>query len=443
MIKHLVAHMQPSVGRSIPHKGAAKAYYRASVRDDVSRIELEQSTSSLPRCFNMMLCEAMNLARKGTAINRLAMCHDDVVPEGQWLDAYLDLMDETGAEMITGVIPIKNHLGVTSTAVDNSEHPWTVRRLCMKEIFDLPETFGAEDVPWAQHGQPLLGNSGLWVCKFDMEWAKKFADPDRRGDGQSGFRFNNRIVQDPFTGDYMSEDICEDWDFARQLASFGMKVMATRKVKIIHEQPHWHNHFAWGQWATDMAYLQYTGRQNKAPLLDGFHFPFPMDVEGWLTPEEGSLLAKLAEGKRVLEIGSYCGRSTICLAQTAQSVFAVDPFDGRATSKPQPTLSAFMENLSRYGVLPKVTACQGASRDVLPQVDQQFDLAFIDGAHDRASVLEDAELAMPHLAPDGILAFHDYGRPGDEGVTEAVNQLMECHGAEMVERVPCLAAIRW
>jgi hypothetical protein len=51
---------------------------------------------------------------------------------------------------------------------------------------------------------------------------------------------------------------------------------------------------------------------------------FPTDVRGWLTPKEGETLAQLAEGKLVLEIGSYHGLSTICMAQTAKMVHAID-----------------------------------------------------------------------------------------------------------------------
>ena len=41
-------------------------------------------------------------------------------------------------------------------------------------------------------------------------------------------------------------------------------------------------------------------------------------VRGWLTQAEGDKLARLAEGKKVLEIGSYCGRSTIAMALECQ-----------------------------------------------------------------------------------------------------------------------------
>src|SRR5258708_4656047 len=46
-------------------------------------------------------------------------------------------------------------------------------------------------------------------------------------------------------------------------------------------------------------------------------FRFPEEVCGWLTDAEGRKLAELAADKRVLEIGSCEGRSTICMAQVA------------------------------------------------------------------------------------------------------------------------------
>src|SRR4051812_45637582 len=55
---------------------------------------------------------------------------------------------------------------------------------------------------------------------------------------------------------------------------------------------------------------------------------FPRDVDGWLTPEQGRILAELATDKVCLEIGSYQGKSTICMAQTAKHVHSVDWHQG-------------------------------------------------------------------------------------------------------------------
>lgn len=163
--------------------------------------------------------------------------------------------------------------------------------------------------------------------------------------------------------------------------------------------------------------------------------PFPFDVRGWLSPIEGNALANLSRGKRVMEIGSYCGRSTICIARTADSVLAVDFFDGRATPDPGDTSVEFFKNLETYGVADKVTVAHPDAA-----IEGPFDLVFIDGNHDRQFVETDIVKSLAVLSPDGLLAFHDYSTE-HVGVTEAVNQLL-LNGGEVVSRHDSLVVIR-
>jgi SAM-dependent methyltransferase len=175
---------------------------------------------------------------------------------------------------------------------------------------------------------------------------------------------------------------------------------------------------------------------------------FPRDVDGWLSEAEGKELRRLAAGKEVLEIGSFCGRSTICLAQTALLVDCIDPFDGRATDQPGSTLEKFRANLRRYGVDLRVTAHQGTSDEVAPTLAPRFGLVFIDGDHSLESVRSDIAHARRRLKPGGLIAFHDYrlfrgevGAAFDPGVTEAVNELLAA-GGELLHRVDSLAVVR-
>lgn len=171
-------------------------------------------------------------------------------------------------------------------------------------------------------------------------------------------------------------------------------------------------------------------------------FIFPEDVEGWLLPAEGAALAELAQGKYVLEIGAYCGRSTICLAQTAHLVIVIDTFDGRATLDPKPTRALFEANIRRYGVDPKITALEGTASTQLRLVRRAhawFDVIFIDGAHDVDSVRSDIAGALPLLSPGGVLAFHDYSTY-HPGVFEAVNELLAA-GAKLLTLTESLAVI--
>lgn len=168
---------------------------------------------------------------------------------------------------------------------------------------------------------------------------------------------------------------------------------------------------------------------------------FPSEVLGWLTEEEGCALAELARGKSVLEIGSYCGRSTICLAQTAKNVHACDTFDGRNTSLPGETLATFKRNIQRAGLERKIDILQGRSDEVLPDLSPVFDLVFIDGAHDYESVSRDAEIATSLLRPGGVLVFHDYRSTHDPEVTVAVDELI-AGGGTLLSRCGTLAVVR-
>ncbi len=172
---------------------------------------------------------------------------------------------------------------------------------------------------------------------------------------------------------------------------------------------------------------------------------FPSDVAGWLLEVEGRALADLAAGKVVLEIGSFCGRSTICMAQTATHVHAVDPCDGSGTPDPRDTFAELWGNLEQYSVRDKVTLhhCRSVDLGSLGSVD----FAFIDGAHDTASVFQDVQVALRYLRPFCPLAFHDYRTfPGeadgrwDAGVTSVVDHLVK-HGAVLVSRQGTVAVL--
>lgn len=146
----------------------------------------------------------------------------------------------------------------------------------------------------------------------------------------------------------------------------------------------------------------------------------------------------------VLEIGSFCGLSTICMAQTAARVYAADTFDGRATPLPGDTLEEFWGNVSRHGLTHRVTVCRGESAAV--EIPEPVDLAFIDGDHDYQAVLADLAVARRHLKPGGLVAFHDYRTSPDEagrwnpGVTRAVDCLLNADGA-LIERAGSVAVV--
>ncbi len=133
----------------------------------------------------------------------------------------------------------------------------------------------------------------------------------------------------------------------------------------------------------------------------------PRDVRGWLSVNEAKTLAELAMDKTVLEIGSFEGRSTIAMAQTAKMVHSVDWHQGDSGTGAADTLTAMWANIKRYGVRDRVILHVGISQDVIPALAGPFDLIFIDGAHDAESVGRDTALALSKATAGTIIAWHD------------------------------------
>ena len=426
---------QPSYGHLSP--GAARSFWRATsgslaIHGVQTEAKLEcyySEVSLLALNFNILWSWALNRAHQGKPIDYFAMLHADIETEDFWLDKMIAELEEHDLDVLGAVVPIKDGKGITSIALERPDgNTWNPHcRLSMHEVIDkLPTTFTAKDV-----GYPLLLNTGCWVAKFDLRWANKLC-----------FTINDRIVFDKTKNSYVPQVESEDWYFSRLLNEMGLKLGATRAIKLDHiGKIHYSNYRVFG---TDIFDAQYVPKSVLQENQTDSEYIHPSDVDGWLLPAEGLALAEAARGKRVLEIGSYCGLSTICMARTAESVVSIDPHDGRCTPRPKDTYQECAENLEKYGVLDKVKMLRADSVEALDDGDQ-FDFIFIDGAHDQNSVTRDIEQALSVLAEDGTLAFHDYadGYTGftNPGVTAAVDEFIR-KGAKIIDRTASLVVVR-
>lgn len=410
--------------------GSARAFFRPTGGGVHVHCCYQQASLINVNC-NTLWATALNAkVNGGRRLDYFAMLHSDVVPPDGWLDVLIDEMEGNGLDLLACVVPIKDPRGVTSTAVGSGDPFRPKVRLTMNELHRLPETFTLPDLK-VEGGTALLFNTGCWVCRFDPAWASKV-----------WFECNDRVEFDDRTGRHEVRNEPEDWAFARMVNALGtVRVGCTRKVALTHVgSQSFASSSGWGEWDFDREY-------QDAPAIAGCRDPgefrFPHDAEGWLGEDEGRELARLAAGKRVLEIGSYKGRSTVCLAQTAAAVDCVDTFDGRGTPQPGRTFPDFHATLRRHGLAHKVTAHTGTSDEVCPRLPAGgYALAFIDGSHDQPSVEADIRHALRLLAPGGLLAFHDYRRPGDDdGVTAAVDGLLAA-GGELLHALNTLAVVR-
>lgn len=138
-----------------------------------------------------------------------------------------------------------------------------------------------------------------------------------------------------------------------------------------------------------------------------------LDIPGWLTPHEGQFLTRVARSVHhkkgeVVEIGSYLGKSTVCLAASGDHMYAIDPHEGEFSGgKTDPTLKTFLNNLKKAGVKNLVTPIVKTSRKAASFWKKPIKLLFIDGLHDYDHALEDYMLWNSFVVHGGIIAMHD------------------------------------
>jgi predicted O-methyltransferase YrrM len=144
------------------------------------------------------------------------------------------------------------------------------------------------------------------------------------------------------------------------------------------------------------------------------------DVEGWLTEAQARRLfgaaAAVPAGGRIVEIGSFRGRSAIVLAGAGVDVVGIDPHAG-SDRGPQEIAAdadrgaadaaAFAENLARAGVADRVRHVRAFSSDALGLVPGAVDVLFVDGAHRFGPARADVVRWGARVPPGGRMLVHD------------------------------------
>lgn len=170
-------------------------------------------------------------------------------------------------------------------------------------------------------------------------------------------------------------------------------------------------------------------------VLDAFD-----SAVGFMPADEGAALyAAAVEAAKVgplLELGTYCGRSTILLAAVARDagtvVATLDHHRGSEEQQPgweyhdptlvdpevgvMDTLPTFRRTLFRAGLEEHVVALVGRSRTVAALWNTPVGMVFIDGGHTDEHANGDYEGWAPHVAKGGLLVIHDvFPDPKDGG----------------------------
>lgn len=170
------------------------------------------------------------------------------------------------------------------------------------------------------------------------------------------------------------------------------------------------------------------------------HLPInPDSVKGFLHPDEGRRLFDLAHQAAALgpclEVGSYCGKSTLYLGSACklhgELLYAVDhhrgseehqpgeayhdpdlldPVSGRFDSLPE-----FRRTLARAALDGTVVPMVATSALAARHWRTPLALVFIDGGHSREAALTDYRSWAGHIQVGGVLAIHDLFPDPSEG----------------------------
>jgi hypothetical protein len=146
-------------------------------------------------------------------------------------------------------------------------------------------------------------------------------------------------------------------------------------------------------------------------------------VQGWMTRGQAQRLwaaaGRLERSGRIVEIGSYHGRSAIILASAAVpgvEVFAIDPHGGNDRGPQQlegefedgqRDHEAFLRNLAEAGVAPRVRHVRKPSQTATGDIPGLLDVVYIDGAHRFQPARADIVRWGEKVAPGGTLLIHD------------------------------------
>jgi len=162
-------------------------------------------------------------------------------------------------------------------------------------------------------------------------------------------------------------------------------------------------------------------------------------VKGFLDPEEGMALYEIAKEAGgfgpCLEIGSYCGKSTMYLGSACKEknsiLFSIDHHSGSEEQQPgeeyfDPDLyNDTAGRVDTFNEFRKTIKTAGLEDTVVPIVCRSdiaaqmwatpLSLVFIDGGHSFEAACTDYNSWGSHIMPDGYLLIHDIFKDPKDG----------------------------
>lgn len=132
---------------------------------------------------------------------------------------------------------------------------------------------------------------------------------------------------------------------------------------------------------------------NKETLLKVLN---PRMLSGHYQGRMLSMISKLINPKHILEIGTYTGYATLCLAEGLTNDGTVDTIDIN-----EELVSIQNKYFERSDYRDNIRQHLGMALDIIPTLDKKFDLVFIDA--DKANYANYFDVVLPKMNPGGVI----------------------------------------
>ena len=132
---------------------------------------------------------------------------------------------------------------------------------------------------------------------------------------------------------------------------------------------------------------------NKETLLKVLN---PRMLSGHYQGRMLSMISKLINPKHILEIGTYTGYATLCLAEGLANDGTVDTIDIN-----EELVSIQNKYFERSDYRDNIRQHLGMALDIIPTLDKKFDLVFIDA--DKANYANYFDVILPKMNPGGVI----------------------------------------
>lgn len=142
------------------------------------------------------------------------------------------------------------------------------------------------------------------------------------------------------------------------------------------------------------------------------------------------ILARVTGAKRILELGTATGYSTVHLARGAE------PTAGKViTLEANPEMAArARQTLEAAGLADRVTVVEGSAESVLPTLSPPFDLVFLD--IDKEGYLPALDLCTALTRPGGLLIADNVGFAAADPFNRAIFERAEWRSVSLLTLLP-------